>query len=157
MKKVIRKQVCCKFTVPGFHHWPDAPEQHSYLRSPHRHLFHFKVSVDIFDSNREIEFISLRDLLVRTILDLYWRKELTSNTGLSETVDFGARSCEMIAEELRVKLWDAHKICSSKISVFEDNENGAVITWDNLLFAEIEGGMIYDGGKLYEAENEELN
>ena len=45
-----------KFALPGIHCYPDAPDDVSYLRSPHRHLFHFKVGVPVNHANREIEF-----------------------------------------------------------------------------------------------------
>lgn len=101
------------FAIPGIHCYPDAPEDVAYLRSPHRHLFKFKVTLSVFHDDREVEFHQL----------LNWcRAQYQGDL----TVDY--KSCEMIARELAYKL-----TCYSatpryiEVEVSEDGECGAVV------------------------------
>jgi hypothetical protein len=105
------------FAIPGIHCYPNAPEDVAYLRNPHRHLFKFKVTMEVFHDDREIEFHQL----------LNWcRAQYKSDL----SVDY--KSCEMLARDL------AHRLLSSylrtprwfEVEVSEDGECGAVATFE---------------------------
>jgi len=101
-----------KFQKEGIHKYPDAPDEVAFLRYPHRHMFHFTVTVEVFHDDRDIEFI----LLKRELESLY-------DTGVLE-LDY--LSCEMIADDLYEYIENAYPGRRTKIEVFEDGENGAV-------------------------------
>lgn len=120
MKKTF---VVSRFRAPGFHCWPGAPDDFAYLRNNHRHEFHVTVSVEVDDPNRQIEFIRFK-----TQLQL-----LFNSIGVSIGVDgpqFGARSCEMLADELCHKIRLLYNYHVSTIEVSEDGENGAICLWE---------------------------
>ena len=123
----MANMIWCTFRKVGFHHYPDAPKDVDFLASRHRHMFHFKVSVEVSHDNREVEFFTLQ----RWCLEQYEKGEL----------EMDHRSCEMLAKELLAKL-AAHPIygriaISTAVSdlgytqrqhiveVSEDGENGA--------------------------------
>ena len=104
------------FQKEGIHKYPQALtdpklKDVSFLGHPHRHIFHFRVDIEVFHDDRDIEFI----LFKRELESLY------SSDG-AMNVDF--QSCEMIAREL-YEQFDL-EYCS----VFEDNENGAEIYYE---------------------------
>ncbi len=104
-----------KWTMPGFHAWPDAPEEVSYLRSRHRHLFHFKVSLSANHDDREVEFHLLQGVCKR----FYATSQL----------ELDNRSCETIAKEL-IGLLQSHYGSNRtySVEVSEDDECGAIVT-----------------------------
>lgn len=109
-------EVYCSLQVEGIHHWPDCPiEEVSYLRDPHRHIFHIKAYVVVDHDNRDVEFIVLKHDIKVYILTKYF-------DDTHHLCDFGAMSCEMLAREL-IEVFDL-----SRCEVSEDNENGAVVT-----------------------------
>lgn len=104
-----------KWTLPGFHAWPDAPDEVSYLRAQHRHLFHFKVALSVQHDDREVEF----HLLQTKCKGFYADSVLELNN----------KSCEMIARELLDKLISHYGTSRSyAVEVSEDDECGAVVT-----------------------------
>jgi hypothetical protein len=86
---IMKKQVIIQFEIEGFHHYPDAPEQVKFLSDSHRHTFKVKAGYEVEDSNREKEIFIERD---------YIKQYLTESFGYP--CQFGAMSCEMIAEEI---------------------------------------------------------
>ena len=38
------------------HCWPTAPDHRKYLRAPHPHTFMFRLEIQVFEADREIEF-----------------------------------------------------------------------------------------------------
>lgn len=84
------KTIVCNVTVEGFHNWPNAPEQFSYLRSKHRHMFNIELHIPVIDSNREIEFIE-----EQRNIKAYIMGKFGDNKGYAQ---FGGMSCEHIAE-----------------------------------------------------------
>ena len=58
----------------------------SFLGYPHRHIFHFKVWIEVFHDDRDIEFIQFK----RWLENLY--KE--------DVVQLDYKSCEMTPDEL---------------------------------------------------------
>lgn len=102
---------------PGFHCWPEAPEQVDFLRVRHRHLFCFRVEYEVSHGEREVEFFLAR-LDVCRVLQVHEREH-----GL----EFGTLSCEDIAQEIHRRLPNGRK--PSAVEVWEDGENGARLEW----------------------------
>ena len=107
--------------VAGLHCWPDAGMHAPYLSNKHRHVFKVVVWIEQAHDDREIEYIWFKD-----VLDSYYRRKL----GDQSIIDFGHRSCEMLARELVNALrtmepaWERRSI---KVQVMEDGENGALL------------------------------
>ena len=114
-----KRQIFITFQKAGIHCYPEAgtnPElaEVSYLASPHRHIFHFKVYIDIKHDNREIEFIMFKN----------WIESLYSEGTLS----LNSKSCEMMTDDLYFKIAEKYPGRNVTIEVSEDGENGAVMT-----------------------------
>lgn len=121
------RMIYVTFQKEGIHKYPAAStdpalatggwDDVSFLGVPHRHIFHFKVSISVVHNDRDIEFIQFKRWLERLYAD--------------NTLQLNFKSCEMIAEDL-------HKVINAKypnrtvvIDVSEDGENGAVLSWNN--------------------------
>ena len=88
----------------------------SFLASPHRHIFHFKIWVNVTHDDRDIEFIQFKR----------WLESLYSDG----TLQLNFKSCEMIARELLAKILDKYPDRDTvKLEVSEDNENGAFLKY----------------------------
>lgn len=112
--------VFCTFEQAAFHNWKDAPPEHRYLASPHRHVFRVRVDVRVTHDNRDVEIIWLKDISKDLFLGL------AEAEPLYEHPNFGSMSCEMMACGLAKELEDQNiKIVSVEVS--EDGENGARI------------------------------
>lgn len=108
------------FAREGIHRYPAALEDPnlktgdeydvSFLGHPHRHIFHFKVYIEVFHNDRDIEFIQFK----RWLNNLYGKDELQ--------LDY--KSCEMIADELYIKINSKYPERDVWIEVSEDGENG---------------------------------
>lgn len=85
----------------------------SFLGHPHRHIFHFKVWIEVEHSDRAIEFIQFK----RWLENLY-------NQG---TLQLDYKSCEMMAEDLYEQIATKYPGREVWIEVSEDGENGALI------------------------------
>lgn len=112
----MKQQVIVTHRVHGFHFFPNAPDEVSYLQNRHRHLFFMTVAWNVTNANREVEF---------HIAQSWLKKEFT------DPQDFGARSCEMIAKLLYDKLTEAGHPVPAWIEVWEDEENGSRIEFDS--------------------------
>lgn len=101
--------VTVKLQVEGIHYWPDADKipAVAYLKHPHRHVFHIECGKEVEGSDREIEIIMFKHSI---------EAFLNNFKG-----DFGAMSCEMIAEMI-LKQFECEFV-----SVLEDGENGAYV------------------------------
>lgn len=104
------------FQKEGIHCYPDAPEGVEFLKHPHRHIFHFRVDIQVFHDDRDIEFI----LFKRELEALYDGGRVNS-----ATLELDYKSCEMLADDLASYIQDKYPGRHVKISVSEDNENGA--------------------------------
>jgi hypothetical protein len=116
------RQIWITFQREGIHKYPAALEDPgladvSFLGYPHRHIFHFRVSIDVFHNDREIEFIQFK----RWLEGLY--------SGGNAVLELDYRSCEMIADDLYVQIANRYPGRNVTISVSEDNENGCQITY----------------------------
>lgn len=85
----------------------------SFLGYPHRHMFHFKVAIDVFHDDRDIEFIQFK----RWLENLY--------KGGTLALDF--KSCEMIGADLWEQIRRKFPGRDAIIEVSEDGENGAIM------------------------------
>lgn len=94
--------------------WDDV----SFLGHPHRHLFHFRVTIGVTHNDRDIEFIQFKR----------WLERLYTLEGSTLSLDH--KSCEMIAEELAERIFEKYPNRYLQIEVSEDNENGATLTWN---------------------------
>ena len=116
-----QKFIWVKFAKEGIHKYPAAltdpnlatggPDDVSFLGYPHRHMFHFKIQIEVFHDDRDIEFIQFS----RWLQSLY-------NDGILQ-LDF--RSCEMISDDLAEKIKDKYPNRDVVIDVSEDDENGS--------------------------------
>ena len=88
----------------------------SFLGYPHRHTFHFKVWIEVFHDDRDIEFIQFKR----------WLEKLYGNAELQ--LDY--KSCEMIADDLAKVINETYPERWVRISVAEDNENGCEMEWE---------------------------
>jgi hypothetical protein len=105
-----QKFIWVTFQKEGIHKYPDAPEGVEFLKYPHRHMFHFRVEMEVFHEDRDVEFI----LLKRELEALYSEGTLQ--------LDF--KSCEMMADDLYEYLEDKYEGRDIVIEVSEDLENG---------------------------------
>lgn len=112
----MQSAVFCRTSFEGIHCWPEAPLETYYLRSPHRHIFHVEVEVDVKEDDREIEFINLKHNV-----DRYIQQTIVSG----ELNDMGRTSCEEVAKKLADWLYHIYPNRDCYIEVNEDGENGA--------------------------------
>ena len=110
------KYIWVTFQKEGIHRYPEAltnPELEDvkFLGYDHRHIFHFRVDLEVRHDNRDVEFIQMK----RWLESLYQ----------TETLKLDYRSCEMISDDLAVLIKDKYPERKFKISVSEDNENGS--------------------------------
>lgn len=82
----------------------------SFLGVPHRHIFHFRVQMQVFHDDRDVEFIQA--------------KRIMENWYQDGTLQLDYKSCEMIARDLYTKCNDKWPGRSWEIEVSEDGENG---------------------------------
>ena len=91
----------------------------SFLGTPHRHIFHFKVYIEVFHDDRDIEFIQFKR----------WLEKLYNEN----TLQLNYKSCEMIARDLHATIVARYPGREAWISVSEDNENGCFIKFPSSL------------------------
>lgn len=113
-RRMIKKFVYVTFQKEFIHQYIDAPTEVEYLRYPHRHIAHITVKIEVFNNDREIEFIMLKHWLEKSL-------EIDKLTN---------RSCETIAETILAAIQAKYgKNRDAEITVSEDNENGAVLIY----------------------------
>lgn len=103
------------FQKEGIHSYPDAPEGVEFLRHPHRHMFHFRVDIEVWHDDRDIEFILFKRELESIYVD-----------AIDGALKLNNRSCEMLADDLAEHIQDRYPGRDLKIEVSEDGENGSV-------------------------------
>lgn len=113
-----KSMIWVTFQKEGIHCYPAAAIEEklqdvSFLASPHRHIFHFKVWIEVFHDDRDIEFIQFKR----------WLETLYSQG----TLELNYKSCEMIARDLKEEITARYPSRELWISVSEDNENGCFI------------------------------
>jgi len=105
-----KKFIWVTFQREGIHKYPDAPDGVEFLKYPHRHIFHFRVELEVFHDDRDVEFI-------------LFKRELEALYG-NGTLELDFKSCEMMAEDLSEFIMENYPGRDLIISVSEDNENG---------------------------------
>jgi len=130
--QAAQRQIWVTFRKEGIHCYPAAatdPKLNtageydvSFLASPHRHIFHFRVSIDVFHNDRDIEFIQFKR----------WLENLYSNNGIvsNPVLELDWKSCEMIADDLYIQIADRYPGRAVVIEVSEDGENGCSISYN---------------------------
>jgi hypothetical protein len=113
------RYVWVTFQRAGFHHYPAANTEVSledvkYLGHTHRHLFKFRVAVEIFHNDREIEFHQL----------LNYCESL-----FGTHIDIDHKSVEMLADDLYSTLAIRYPGRKMVIEVSEDGECGCRIEY----------------------------
>jgi len=125
-KESASKMIWVTFKKEGIHKYPAALEDPnlatgdeydvSFLGYPHRHIFHFKVWIDVFHNDRDIEFIQFKR----------WLEKLYSE----KTLELDYKSCEMMSDDLFSKIQERYPERSIWIEVSEDGENGSFIKYN---------------------------
>ena len=113
------------FQKEGIHRYPAAATDPnlatgdqfdvSFLANPHRHIFHFRIGIQVFHDDRDIEFIQFK----RWLEGLY----------VDGTLELNYKSCEMIADDLHAQIVARYPGRNMSIDVSEDGENGATIQY----------------------------
>ena len=120
--KLADRSIWVTFRKEGIHKYPAALEDPdlatgdeydvSFLGYPHRHIFHFKVRIQVTHNDRDIEFIQFKR----------WLEKLYEGT-----LQLDYKSCEMIADDLYEAISVKYPGRFVEIDVAEDGENGCSI------------------------------
>jgi hypothetical protein len=110
-----------RLAVPGFHAWPEAPQDSpiGFLASKHRHTFHIRARIAVAHQDRDLEFIMLKR-------QIHGHLESSCVRAPSGGFEFGSMSCEMLATELLHYL----RNCGfrvTEVGVSEDNEFEGIV------------------------------
>jgi len=126
IRQQAERKIWVTFRKEGIHKYPAAATDPalatgdeydvSFLGVPHRHIFHFRVWIDVFHNDRDIEFIQFKR----------WLENLFRDSTLS--LDY--KSCEMIADDLYTEISSRYPGRSVWIEVAEDGENGCLIQYN---------------------------
>ena len=129
IKQDIRpnKMIWVTFRKEGIHKYPAAATDPnlatgdeydvSFLATPHRHIFHFRVWLSVTLNDRDVEFIQFK----RWLEKLY-----SSNQGVL-SLDY--KSCEMMSDDLYAQISARYPDREVWIEVSEDGENGSFIKY----------------------------
>ena len=119
--KHVNKLIWVTFRKEGIHKYPAALDDPklatgdeydvSFLGYPHRHIFHFKVGIEVFHDDRDIEFIQFKR----------WLEKLYNEN----TLQLNYKSCEMISDDLYAEIIKRYPNRDVEIEVSEDGENGS--------------------------------
>lgn len=126
IKNAAKRIIWVTFQREGIHKYPGADTDPSlatgdeydvsFLGYPHRHIFHFKVGIQVFHNDRDIEFIQF--------------KRWIENSFKNEILQLDHKSCEMISDELYEYIATRYPDRDIEITVSEDGENGATIYYN---------------------------
>tara|TARA_R110000822_G_scaffold265793_1_gene389714 strand:+ start:447 stop:899 length:453 start_codon:yes stop_codon:yes gene_type:complete len=120
------RKIWVTFRKEGIHRYPAAATDPalatgdeydvSFLGVPHRHIFHFRVWIDVLHNDRDIEFIQFKR----------WLENLYKDGILA--LDF--KSCEMMSDDLYMQIATRFPDRAVWIEVAEDGENGALVKYE---------------------------
>ena len=126
IKNSAKRMIFVRFQREGIHKYPGADTDPalatgdeydvSFLGFPHRHIFHFKVGIQVFHNDRDIEFIQFKRWLVKSFSD--------------GTLQLDHKSCEMVSDDLYEMIATRYYDRNIEITVSEDGENGATIFYN---------------------------
>ena len=121
-----KRMIWVTFQKEGIHKYPGADTDPNlatgdeydvcFLGYPHRHIFHFKVAIQVFHNDRDIEFIQFKRWLENSFRD--------------GVMKLDHKSCEMISDELYLLIANRYPNRDIEITVSEDGENGATIYYN---------------------------
>ena len=122
------RTIFVRFQKEGIHKYPAAATDPalatgdeydvSFLATPHRHIFHFEVTIEVFHNDRDIEFIQFKRWL--------------ENQYSQSILELNYKSCEMISDDLYEVIATRYPDRNIIIRVSEDDENGALIMYRTL-------------------------
>ena len=128
IKQHAKRMIFVTFQKEGIHLYPAAATDPklatgdeydvSFLGTPHRHIFHFNVAIEVFHNDRDIEFIQFK----RWLENLY----------KGGTLELNYKSCEMISDDLYLQIATRYPDRNIEITVSEDGENGATIYYNTI-------------------------
>ena len=120
-----KRMVWITFRKEGIHRYPAAGTDPnlctageydvSFLGTPHRHIFHFKVYIAVTHDDRDIEFIQFKR----------WMEKLYAE----KTLELDYKSCEMMSDDLWHQITNKYPGREVHINISEDGENGAHIEY----------------------------
>jgi hypothetical protein len=126
IKTAAERKIWVTFRKEGIHRYPAAATDPalatgdeydvSFLGVPHRHIFHFRVWIDVLHNDRDIEFIQFK----RWLENLY----------RDGTLQLDYKSCEMMSDDLYDQIANRYPDRAVWIEVAEDGENGALIKYE---------------------------
>ncbi len=124
IRNKAKRMIWVTFQKEGIHCYPAANDDPklktndeydvSFLGTPHRHIFHFTVAIEVFHNDRDIEFIQFKR----------WLENLYRNG-----MELNYKSCEMISDDLFEVIATRYPKRDIEITVSEDGENGATISY----------------------------
>ena len=129
IKQDIRpnKMIWVTFQKEGIHCYPAAATDPnlatgdyydvSFLGTPHRHIFHFRVWLGVTHNDRDVEFIQFKR----------WLERLYSSEQGVLSLDY--KSCEMMSDDLYAQISQKYPDREVWIEVSEDGENGSFIKY----------------------------
>jgi len=133
IKEAAERQIWVTFQKEGIHKYPVALTDPalatgdeydvSFLGYPHRHIFHFRVWIDVWHNDRDIEFIQFK----RWLENLY---RPADNNNKNSVLALDYKSCEMMADDLYLQIAARYPGRSVWIEVAEDGENGCLIKYN---------------------------
>ena len=133
IKETAERQIWVTFQKEGIHKYPAALTDPalatgdeydvSFLGYPHRHIFHFRVWIDVWHTDRDIEFIQFK----RWLENLY---RTADNNNKNSVLALDYKSCEMMADDLYLQIAGKYPGRSVWIEVAEDGENGCLIKYN---------------------------
>lgn len=125
--QAAERKIWVTFQKEGIHKYPAAATDPalatgdhydvSFLAYPHRHIFHFRVWIDVFHNDRDVEFIQFKR----------WLEALYNSNQSVLSLDY--KSCEMISDDLYLQIAQRYPDRAVWIEVSEDGENGALIKY----------------------------
>jgi hypothetical protein len=128
IKQHAERKIWVTFRKEGIHCYPAASQDPqlatgdqfdvSFLGYPHRHIFHFRVWIDVFHNDRDVEFIQFKR----------WLEQLYHSDQGVLSLDY--KSCEMIADDLYDQIVQKYPGRVVWIEIAEDGENGCFIKYE---------------------------
>lgn len=122
-----KRYIWVTFRKEGIHKYPGAFDLPGveFLANEHRHIFHFRIELQVWHDDREVEFI----LFKRELEALY-----------SEgTLQLDYKSCEMMADDLAYYIKKKYPGRNIVIEVSEDGENGCRVEYNEVSPTKVQG------------------
>ncbi len=126
IRAAAERKIWVTFRREGIHRYPAAATDPrlntageydvSFLANAHRHIFWFRVWIDVWHNDRDIEFIQMKR----------WLESLYS----TDVLELDFKSCEMIADDLYTQIAARYPNRAVWIEVAEDGENGCLIKYE---------------------------